>query len=1066
MKKISAILLIMILIGVFGSFGMREADAAPAPYFKLVASQGQGGGSNTFYVGRCVRVDIYLNTSIFNTNGADVEINYDNTNAQVVQSNCSTAATTIYSDALFNAYPGAGNSVTLSKIYLSAYNNPGVSTNTSYGLYGHFFLLVSAESADYDLTFQYTPESTIDTNLAETGGDGSDILASVENLELIFASDGDSPDITGQSPASGATSVYVSSTVSFNADDAMGGVNSSTITARMKEAGGSYYSQTVSAGTVLSTNQNRYYQYPVTFSPNSSVKTNSGYYAYNTVYTVEAAASDLASPAHAVTESWSFTTEDDSAAPYLSDIFPANSATGVSVSANISFRVKDYKSNGGVIPGLGVSTAAISVQVSSPSLGSETYTCSSGVVACDDADVNNVLVTINPPVNFAEDETVTVQVDAGDLHAPANSMATQSFSFSTADTGLPAISSLSPANNSYGNAVGTNVSFHLVDTGAGVDISSLQVYLNDTSYTADSQALAFTGDSSNYLITINPAGDFTDNTAVVVRVSVRDQASVPNYILPNPYTYSFIVGLSSTGGRVWTADLCPTSSTCPACPAQTTCSACAPCPAATKCPDAVATSVCKCPAVSTYSVGASIQVKDNNTKNNCPLIIVPSKPAVCATSTEAPKQEASVGKKDVPNPALTEPMPHQSVALYVKLHEINQKKYDGRLIKIEQTPELAIAGVTNLPKDEIIPLIISSVGEFSEQVFYAVVGEGGFFNIKMKNLFTGGTYEIKAALAAGNTEIEQINLGSFLINTQEVAVLAETVAPGKSADYYQNFLLIVLISVLICTSVVLLLKKSVEAIIGIGCIVVLSIIGMIVISVKLPAEEMDRVLSAEQTQFIATQDSLRAEYAAAAAHAEKALPEFQGAIIDPLAKSPIAGVVVSKQGKSVIVDKNGSFTLAAGGSNEKVEFYFPSMRQTATAPFASLRSDKLLVSPSLLPIMAAIGNDYAQNKYRKVYAYWHKQAKQTIAEETFIHNENAKFLARIAKYDIISQEFEPFIESASLFEATDGKVYHDVFAARYVFSGLDSDGHAISFSEPWYFVQEGGAWRVMRRSGQ
>ena len=450
------------------------------------------------------------------------------------------------------------------------------------------------------------------------------------------------------------------------------------------------------------------------------------------------------------------------------------------------------------------------------------------------------------------------------------------------------------------------------------------------------------------------------------------------------------------------------------------------------------------------------------------MIIVSAKPVTCAVA-KAPKQEAGVETKGATTSVLSEPTvttDDHPVDLHVKLSEINQKQCDGRLIEIEQAPELTIAGMTNLAKGEIIPLIISKVGEFSEQVFYAVVGEGGFFNINMKNLFTDGTYEIKAALAAGNTEIEQINLGSFLINTPEVAVLAETVAPGKSADYYRNFLLIVLILVLIGTSVVLLLKKSVEAIIGIGCIVVLSIIGMIVISVKLPAEEMARVLSAEQTQVIAAQDSLRAEYAAAVANAEKALAEFHGTIIDPVVGVPIVDVVVSKQGNSTVTNKNGLFMLAAGGSSEKVEFYFPVARQTVTARFDALRSDKLLVSPSLLPIMAVIGNDYAQNKYRKVYAYWHKQAKQTIAEETFIHNENAKFLARIAKYDIISQEFEPFIESVSLFEATDGKVYHDVFAARYVFSGLDGDGHAISFSDPWYFVQEGGAWRVMRRSGQ
>ncbi|GEM_PF-6841484 len=538
----------LILVIILNGFNASIVLATPtAPYFQLVASQGQGAGSNAFYQGRCLRVDIYLNTGGRNANGADVEINYNNTILQAVQSNCSTAATSVYDDGLFNAYPSQGNSITSNKLKISAYNNPGVSTNVSNGLYGHMFFKVLSGVGDYTLGFQFTASSTIDTNLAETNGDGSDILAAVGNLGLFLDVDTDSPAVNSKSPTDLATGVAINSNVSFSLYDAMAGVSSTISSVRMREGSGTWYSQTVSFGSPLSTNQNRYYQYDSSVSPNSNIKNNNGYYQYNKSYTVETTVGDLGSPStHSQVVSWSFTTEDDAAAPYVDSRVPVDNASGVSTSTNITFNIKDYKSNAGVIGGVGVNTNSITIVMSSPSIGSVNLNCSSAVVTCVAGSVNNIAVTINPSANFAENELVTVTINASDLHSPANAMVPDVFSFTTADTIAPIVNSLSPAANSYGNFVSTNVNFHLVDSGAGVNLSSLQVLVDGVLYTPNSGQMTVSGDASNYAISINPSANFTASQAVVVKIVTKDQAASQNYTSPNPYEYNFIVGLGDT----------------------------------------------------------------------------------------------------------------------------------------------------------------------------------------------------------------------------------------------------------------------------------------------------------------------------------------------------------------------------------------------------------------------------------------------------------------------------------------------------------------------------------------
>lgn len=550
------------LIFVCGLFSFTPVQAVDAPYFSLQAAEGQGVGSDEFYVGRCFRVNIYLNTGGVNSNGADVEINYDDSVSEIVQSDCSTAATQITAGTLYNNYPGAGNTVSSEVISLSGYNNPGVSTNVANGLYGYFYVRITGATNSYPLTFEFTDGVTTDTNLAQTGGDGSDILNAVENITLKLVTDTDDPSVSNLSPLSGATGVSISSNVTFYANDLMSGINSAVTAVRMKKGAGAYVVQTASSGSVQTTNTNRNYRYTTTVNPNVQMKTNGGYYAYNTVYTVEATVTDVASTPHSAVQTWSFTTENDVAAPYITNRSPAADAVGVAANTNISFRVNDYKANDGSTPGMGVDSSTISVNVATSS-GSITYTCASATVTCDVSNLNSVIVTIDPASNFSQNEVVTVTINASDSASPVNAMNAVTYSFSTEDTGAPTIANFTPVANSYGNSTSTNIVFDIIDTGAGVAIETLQVYINNTLYTAASDELTFVGDASSYRITINPGADFGDNIPVNVRISFRDQAPSQNYVSPNPTLFNFVIGLSATSGD------CPVCAACTACPAVT-----------------------------------------------------------------------------------------------------------------------------------------------------------------------------------------------------------------------------------------------------------------------------------------------------------------------------------------------------------------------------------------------------------------------------------------------------------------------------------------------------------------
>jgi hypothetical protein len=501
--------------GVLG-YKIGSVGAAAGQILKIVTSD----GGSTFYVGRCFRTDIKVQTDNLNANSVDVILMYNSSYLQpYTGSGCTTAATSIVTDGLFGSYPS--NTVGGGLVEVTGYDATGTNpVNTGSAptdrLLGHIYWKVMAASGSYYLPFQFTYGSTTDTNMAQQNGDGSDVLDAVENLTLNLSTDGTAPTFTSLSPASGATDVSVTTGITYTFQDAGAGIGTGTLSHSLNRT-----SKGRTFSSCSRTNSNRIASCSVTMS---SV----GTLAYNTLYRVHSTGADVASPtANTGSQVWTFTTEDDDDAPYISNLSPSNGATGVAVNSNISFRIKDHKNQAGVTAGLGVDISTVSVTIT-PSGGSATTYTSASPQFSYTGSSDDYTITINPSSDFNQNTVVTVEIDGADLHSPANTMSTQTSTFTTTDSTAPIIGSYDPAQNATGVSPDTAVSFHITDGGAGVSISNTTVTINSTAYTSASPYFSYTGSSSDYTVTVNPPGNFTGGSTVSVSISTQDQASTPN----------------------------------------------------------------------------------------------------------------------------------------------------------------------------------------------------------------------------------------------------------------------------------------------------------------------------------------------------------------------------------------------------------------------------------------------------------------------------------------------------------------------------------------------------------
>lgn len=311
--------------------------------------------------------------------------------------------------------------------------------------------------------------------------------------------DGLPPFLTNTLPVSPAA---VDSPVSFTVEDSGDGVDETTLQARIVVTHRDT-TQTTQDLTALLTKDTS--QLPARLK--CSWTPPAGFLKWNDQATVYVSCKDRSTPTHDLVDgSYSFTVVADTTGPSVTNASPAAGATGVVITSPITFTITDD------VSGVDVSTLHIFV-------GGVEVTGDCAIVS-----TNLLAVTVRYPATgpgaLAWNSTVELKVQVSDRAAnptnPPDNEATWSFDTDKDVTG-PAVTSILPAPGATNQALDVTVGCRLVDTKAGVDWSTLEVYLKGAQVVAPE----LTYDTATGVIRVAHAA-FSYGEACSVRVKVRD----------------------------------------------------------------------------------------------------------------------------------------------------------------------------------------------------------------------------------------------------------------------------------------------------------------------------------------------------------------------------------------------------------------------------------------------------------------------------------------------------------------------------------------------------------------
>ena len=347
-------------------------------------------------------------------------------------------------------------------------------------------------------------------NIPSNDPDKSNVTVNVSGT----GTDHTPPAVTSTNPANSATNIGVNTNIravfSEHMDDAT--INASTFTINNGITG------TVTYDVVTKT---------ATFNPSSNL-------AYGTTYTatITTGVKDFAGNSMNSNYSWTFTTSTapDNTPPTVTSTNPADNATGVDISTNI--------------------TTSFSEGMDSSTITSSTFTVSAGgsnipgVVS-----YNNTTATFNPSGPLVNSTIYTATITTGVKDIAGNNIVsnhTWNFTTSTAPPNKsPTINSLLTYpydGQGITDAVrvpsGTSIRIRVWDSD-GIDLSTILLTVEGTSYTYGSNRFRvkelYAGDTRDIWVVYDPAaGEFTFDQVVDVTVFVSDITS-----RSTSYTYSF-----------------------------------------------------------------------------------------------------------------------------------------------------------------------------------------------------------------------------------------------------------------------------------------------------------------------------------------------------------------------------------------------------------------------------------------------------------------------------------------------------------------------------------------------
>ncbi len=409
-----------------------------------------------------------------------------------------TAPTVISTDPVTDAGSVAANTIIAATF--SEAMDPTTATAGNVFVTDLAFVLISGTVTSAGNTMTFTPDAplasattyyvTVGTGVKDMAGNAMDSnfvwsFTTAAELDTI------APTVISTNPANDATSVAANTPIAATFSEAMAPTTTIAGNVTVTDPSLAMFNGTVtSAGNTM------------TFTPDFPLASGTTY-----TVTVSTGVKDLAGNAMASNFVWSFTTaaELDTIAPTVISTNPANDATSVAANTPIAATFSEAMDP--------TTTIAGNVTVTDPSLA-----MFNGTVAY----AGNTM-TFTPDFPLADGTMYTVTVTTGVKDLAGNAMASNFvWSFTTADTIAPTVTSTNPANDATSVAANTPIAATFSEAMDPTTTIASNVTVTDPALVLISGTVAYAGNT----MTFTPDAPLADGTTYTVTVTtgVKDLA--------------------------------------------------------------------------------------------------------------------------------------------------------------------------------------------------------------------------------------------------------------------------------------------------------------------------------------------------------------------------------------------------------------------------------------------------------------------------------------------------------------------------------------------------------------
>jgi len=325
---------------------------------------------------------------------------------------------------------------------------------------------------------------------------GNALAASVSWVFTTSAAgDTTPPTITATTPVNGATGVLGTATVSATFSEAMDASTINGTTFTLRTSGGASVTATVAYNVA---------SFTATLTPGGALASNTTYTATVAGGATDPRAKDTAGNALAASASWSFTT-GDTTPPTVTTTSPANGATGVSGTANVTATFSE------AMTATTINTGTFLLRDASNNL----------VTAAVSYNATSRVATLNPAPTLLGGATYTATIvggAAGVKDSAGNALAVDKvWSFTIlADTTAPTVTATSPAAGATGVSRTANVTATFSEAMDPATINATTVTLRDPANNVVPATLSY--NATSRVATLNPSASLALGTTYTATV--------------------------------------------------------------------------------------------------------------------------------------------------------------------------------------------------------------------------------------------------------------------------------------------------------------------------------------------------------------------------------------------------------------------------------------------------------------------------------------------------------------------------------------------------------------------